>query len=72
MFFTTEGVIMYLAKQDGNVYFLREIRLCCQCCRMIDLNITPYLRGYSQGFNLYSHMVCPPVKGTYEERPKLS
>jgi len=55
---------MYLAKKDGNVYFLREIRLCCHCYRMFCLNDEKYIIGHCRGNRLWSHMVCPPEKPT--------
>lgn len=53
---------MYLVKRDGNVYFLREIRLCCQCFRMFCLNDHSYIMGWCDGKRLWLHLQCPPEK----------
>ena len=62
---------MLFAKKDGNVTFFIELRLCCVCCRMINLNRTSYLIGQCQGITLYSHNECPPTKPFIEKlRPR--
>jgi len=53
---------MLLFKRDGNVYFLREIRLCCQCYRMFCLNDHSYVLGWCGGKRLWQHLQCPPAK----------
>ena len=62
---------MYLAKKDGNLYFIREIRLCCYCCRMFCLNDQPHIIGWCNGNKLYQHLHCPTERTEYERRPKL-
>ena len=62
---------MYTSKRDGNVFYLTEWRLCCQCYRMFALNKHSYVIGYNGHQRLWSHVVCPdhkPVPANLERR----
>ena len=66
---------MYTYKRDGNVYYLTEWRLCCQCYRMFALNHHSYVVGYCDGVRLWQHLTCPKEKhhGSFEEKaPRLA
>lgn len=59
---------MYTAVKDGNVYFLTEWRLCCQCFRMFALNKHSYLTASCEGKQLWQHYSCPDDKPEPKEK----
>lgn len=58
---------MFTTKREGNVFFLIEWRLCCQCCRMINRNFESHIVGVKNNMVLFQHLVCPPNKGFKNE-----
>lgn len=55
---------MLTYRDEDDVRYFTEWRLCVACCRMFNWNTEPHMIGEKTGVVLFAHLVCPPVKPT--------